>query len=320
LEAVRQEKINYKHANWAIAVPQRNMKKLRFVIFLITEDNDYQRHQATAAKAAGVRLETDLEIFFAGNDAILQSQQLLDVIARKDDVKGILVEPAGRTAFPKAAEAAVTSGIAWVVLNSDANYLGEVRSRGKVPVFSVSIDNHEVGRIQGRQLGALLPKGGLVLYIQGPSQSTVTEQRSAGMFETKPANVNVRVLKSANWTQEGGFHAASSWLRLSTARQEAIDLVQAQNDSLAVGARRAMEEQRKGSRLPFLGVDGIPQTGQAWIRQGVLAATVVIPAVTPHALEALVAAMAKQAYPPEKTLVAPASFPAIEDLIAKSAN
>jgi ribose transport system substrate-binding protein len=302
------------------------MKRLRLVISLITDDNDYQRQQATAAKAAAARLEADLEIFFAGNDAIRQSQQLLDVIARKDDVKGILVEPAGRTAFPKAAQAAVASGIAWVVLNSDADYLTEVRSRGKVPVFAVSADNHEVGRIQGRQLAALLPNGGSVLYIQGPSQSTVTEQRSAGMLETKPANINVRVLKSANWTEEGGYHAASSWLRLSTARQEVIDVVQAQNDSLAVGARRAMEEHRKelqsnsGSHLAFLGVDGIPQTGQTWVRQGILTATVVIPAVTPHALDALVAAMANQTHPPERTLVAPASFPVIGDLAAKKAR
>ena len=125
---------------------------------------------------------------------------------------------------------------------------------------------------------------------------------------------------------EGGFNAASSWLRLSTARQEAIDLVQAQNDSLAVGARRALEERLReprgisGSHLPFLGVDGIPQTGQAWVRQGILAGTVVIPAVTPHAIEGLVAAMANQKYPQERTLVAPVSFPGIHELIAKTAR
>jgi ribose transport system substrate-binding protein len=148
----------------------------------------------------------------------------------------------------------------------------------------------------------------------------------AGMLETKMSNINVRVLKSANWTEEGGFHAASSWLRLSTARQEVIDVVQAQNDSLAVGARRAIEEQRTalrgnaGSHLPFLGVDGIPQTGQAWVRQGILTATVVIPAVTPHALDALVGAMTKQTYPQERSLVAPASFPSINDLTARKAR
>lgn len=300
------------------------MKKLHFVVSLITNDNDYQRQQASAAQQTAARLGVELETFFAGNDAIQQSSQILDVIhARKSELSGILVEPAGRTAFPKLAHAAVSFGIAWVVMNCDADYLADVRTHNTVPVFGVSADNHEVGRIQGRQLAALLPSGGSVLYIQGPSQSTVTEQRAAGMLETKPEAVTVRLLKSTNWTGEGGFNATNSWLRLSTSQREHFNVIQAQNDALALGARRAFEDQSKGSQsnhrsnLPFLGVDGLPQTGQAWVRQGLLAATVVIPAVTPNALEALVGAINKGVQPPERTLVAPESFPAIPDLLAK---
>lgn len=300
------------------------MKKLRFVVSLITNDNDYQRQQASAAQQTAARMGVELETFFAGNDAIHQSDQLLDVIhARKSELSGILIEPAGRTAFPKLAQAAVSFGIAWVVMNCDADYIKDIRAHGAVPVFAVSADNYEVGRIQGRQLAALLPNGGSVLYIQGPSQSTVTEQRASGMQETKPETVTVRLLKSTNWTGEGGFNTTNSWLRLSTAQREHFNVVQAQNDALALGARRAFEDQGKGaqnnhrSQLPFLGVDGLPQTGQAWVRQGLLAATVVIPAVTPNALEALVGAINKGVQPPERTLVAPESFPRIQDLLAK---
>jgi ABC-type sugar transport system substrate-binding protein len=291
------------------------MKQLRFVVSLITDENDYQRQQATAAKEASTRLGLDVRILFAKNDSIYQSQQLLEVIHGRDRLDGILVEPASRTAFPRIAAAATAAGLAWVVLNCEADYLRELRLSSTVPAFAVTADNLEVGRTQGRQLAALLPAGGFVLYLQGPSRSTVTEQRTAGMLETKPASVNVRVLKSVSWTEDGGFHAVASWLRLSTARDERIDVVQAQNDFLAVGARRAIEEhpagteKKQGSRLRFLGVDGLPRTGQAWVRQGVLTATVIIPAVTPRALDALVAAITKHTHQPERTLVAPESFP-----------
>lgn len=292
------------------------MNKLRFVVSLITDDNDYQRQQASAAQETAARLGVDLQIFFAKNDAIYQSQQLLEVVQARDAaVNGILVEPAGRTAFPKVAQAAVTSGIAWVVLNCEADYLTELRSRSAVPVFAVSADNHEVGRIQGRQLAALLPQGGAALYIQGPSLSTVTEQRVSGMLEAKPDNISIRVLKSTNWTEEAGFHAVESWLRLSTSRQEQIQAVQAQNDFLALGARRAMEEQAaaqtndRKSRVPFLGVDGLPKTGQAWVRQGILTATVIVPPTSSHALDALVAAIQRGQPSAERTVVAPESFP-----------
>jgi len=301
------------------------MKKLRFVVSLITDDNDYQRQQAAVAQQAAIRLGVGLQTLFAGNDAILQSQQLLDVIQARDaTVDGIVVEPASRTAFPKVARAAVESGIAWVVLNCEADYLGELRSGNAVPAFAVSADNHEVGRIQGRQLATLLPKGGSVLYIQGPSHSSVTEQRAAGMLETKPESVNIRVLKSANWTEEAGYHAVVSWLQLSTAQKEQIHAVQAQNDFLALAARRAMEEQGTGlggqkSRLPFLGVDGLPKTGQAWVRQGILTATIIVPPTTGQALDSLVSAIQGRKEQPERTLVAPESFPEPHALAAKSA-
>ena len=68
------------------------------------------------------------------------------------------------------------------------------------PVFAVSADNGDVGQIQGRQLAALLPNGGSVLYIQGPSGSTATEQRAAGMYGSKPDNVKIKLIKSGNWT------------------------------------------------------------------------------------------------------------------------
>jgi ribose transport system substrate-binding protein len=301
------------------------MKKLRFVVSLITNDNDYQRQQASAAQEAATRLGVAIETLFAESDPIHQSQQLLDVVqARDSGVTGILVEPASRTAFPKVAQAAVGAGIAWVVINADADYLRELRSSSTVPTFAVSADNHEIGRIQGRQLAALLPDGGSALYIQGPSQSTVTEQRAAGMMATRPANITVKLLKSSNWTEEAGFHAVSSWLRLSTANQEHIHVVQAQNDFLALGARRAMEErasgQKRKSNLPFLGVDGLPRTGQAWVRQGLLSATVVVPPTTAPALEAVVGALTGGLPQPERTLIEPKSFPAPESLAPKSAT
>src|SRR5258708_6571709 len=191
----------------------------------------------------------------------------------------------------------------------------ELHSPRNAPVFAVSADTGQVGRIQGRQLAAILPRGGSVLYVQGPSGSATTEQRAAGMYESKPENIKIKILKSGNWTEDGGYQTVASWLRLSTSHKEQIDAVQAQNDFLALGAMKAIQEQTIGeerrtkSRLPFLGVDGLPKTGQEWVRQRLLTATVIIPAITAPALEIVVAAIRKQVQPPERTLVPPKSFP-----------
>ena len=85
-----------------------------------------------------------------------------------------------------------------------------------------------------------------------------------------------------------------------------------------------MEEQTTGadkkSRVPFLGVDGLPKTGQAWVRQGILAATIVVPPTASPALDALVAALQGGIQPAERTLIRPESFPAPKALAAVPAN
>ena len=56
------------------------MTKLRFVVSLSNKDNDYQLEQAASAEEASHRLGIDIEVLYAENDAITQSQQLLKII------------------------------------------------------------------------------------------------------------------------------------------------------------------------------------------------------------------------------------------------
>jgi ABC-type sugar transport system substrate-binding protein len=302
------------------------MSKLRFVVSLTTDDNDYQMEQAAAAEETGRRLGVAVEIIYAGNDSITQSQQLLKFIqSSQTHPDGIIFEPVGGTALPQVARAAASAGMGWVVLNRDAEYLSEFRRTYKVPMFAVTSDHEAIGRIQGRQFASLLPNGGAVLYITGPSESLAAKQRTAGMLETKPAEVQVKMMK-AQWTEASAHRAVSSWLRLSTSQQSVIDLIAGQDDSMAMGARKAFQElpdeaaQSRWLKLPYLGCDGLPKTGQAWVKQGLLSATVVVPPNTGQALEMLVKAIQGSASPSECVLTRPSSFPPIEALAANCAK
>src|SRR5437762_14214493 len=177
-----------------IAAFGSDMKKLSFLVSLTTSDNDYQIEQAADTEAAARRLGVDAHIIYADNDAITQSQQLLKVIQSRSDAHpdAIIFEPVGGTALPQVARAAAAGGIGWVILNRDVEYISELRRTHRVPIFGVTSDHEEIGRIQGRQFAALLPKGGSVLYIQGPSESLAAKQRTTGMYETKPARSEER--------------------------------------------------------------------------------------------------------------------------------
>jgi len=296
------------------------MKKQSFLVSLNTDQNDYQHQQAVAAEEAAQRLGIDIRVVFADNDAINQSQQLLSVIQSSGQRPvGIVCQPVG-TGLAQVAMAAVSAGIGWAVLNREVDYLPQLRKRYQVPIFGVSVDQEEVGKIQGAQIATLLPEGGLVLFIQGPAVNPAVQVRASGMYSTKPNNVQIRALRG-RWTEESGYETVSSWLRLSTSHQTPISLVASQNDAMALGARKAFEQHTAGTerdmwtKLPFTGCDACPGKGQEWVRKGLLNASVLIPSTAGLALEMFVRHLQSGGQPPETTLIQPTSYPPIDKLI-----
>src|SRR6266436_7252481 len=290
------------------------------VIALTTRDNDYQAEQSASAAEVASRLGVKINVIYADNNAVDQCQQLVKVIqdkAQRPDA--ILVEPVG-TPMYQVAKAAVAAGIGWGILNREADYIPELRQAGAVPVFAVSPDQEEVGRIQGKQLAAIATEGN-ILYIEGPSTSSAANLRTRGMLSTKPSKIEVKVLK-ADWSERGAHQAVKSWLALSTSSQLHIRAVVCQNDAMAMGAREAFASLPKAARAqwlnaPFTGCDGVTKTGQEWVRRGQLTATVVSPPTAGLALEILAKTIQTGSDPPESTPSSPWSFPTIEELIAK---
>jgi ribose transport system substrate-binding protein len=301
------------------------MKKLRILVSLTTNDNDYQIEQAKSAEEASRHLNIETQIVYAENDAINQSTQILRAIQATPQTRpdAIVFEPVGGTALPQVAKAAVAANIAWAVLNREAAYIADLRRIAKAPVFCVSNDHLEIGRIQGRQFAALLPTGGNVLYIQGPSENSAAKDRAQGMLSTKPANIQVTSLK-AQWTEESSLRSVRSWLKLTTSQKAAIDLIAAQDDAMAMGARKAFQEIANESdrdrwlKLPFTGCDGLPKTGYAWVLSGLLAATVFAPPNAGQAIAMLNESFTKGQEPPARALTAPSSVPPLGELKPKS--
>jgi hypothetical protein len=91
---------------------------------------------------------------------------------------------------------------------------------------------------------------------------------------------------------------------------------------MARGARKAFEEcsdlRQQLQKMPFLGCDGLPKTGQEWVRRKLLTATIFIPPNADLAIEMMVKSIATGALPPERTFTIAKSFPTIEALAQQS--
>lgn len=295
------------------------MQKLRIVVSL-PNDNAYQHEQGVVATATGKRLGLDLQVIHARDDSITQSQQLLEIIQSSSEARpnAFLVEPVTATGLPRVAEAAVAEGIGWVISNSDVDYVQRLRKSPKVPVFTVTQEQFEIGRLQGKQLGAILPQGGSVLFIAGPSTSSVAVQRYQGMESARPENVQLTTLRS-KWSEDSAYQSVAAWLKLATSRAEKFNLVAGQTHELALGAAKSLqnssdpEQQRRWTELPFIGI-GVASQVKPLVGAHVLAAAVVTSVTMELALGMLVRAIDTQIQPPERTIVDAGSFPELEQL------
>lgn len=291
------------------------MKKF---VLSVPGDTLYLRAQKAAAQAVADRLGVQLEVISAEMDPVAQGQQLLTLVQSRTSVKleGILVEPVSAVGLPRVAEAAVAAGIAWVVSNAEVDYVATLRRNSKVPVFVVSQNHLEVGRIQGRQIGAILPNGGSVLYLRGPSMSWWATKRFEGLESTKPKNVEVKTLKIVGSTSESAYNTVCSWLSLSKARPEGTQLIVSQNADFIDGAKTAFEtstERTKWLDLPRAGV-GVSDRSRPRVDQREWCAAVVTSLTMDRALEMLVGATMDGLMPPEQTLVDAYSYPHVDDL------
>jgi ribose transport system substrate-binding protein len=292
------------------------MKPLRVLVSLMASNNDYQREQAVAVEQAARRLGVEAKVLYAENDSMVQARQLREVLqgAPESRPDAILCHPVD-SPLETIARSSIDAGIGWAVLNREVNFLPDIRQKSKTPALCVLVNQEEVGRIQARQFAALLPKGGSILYIQGTAGNFSAERRTAGMRATKAANLQVMSLRG-RFTEDSGYSVVKDWLKLATTRDARIDLVGAQNDNMALGAQRAFREDSGGrwAHLRYTGCDASGEIGRGRIQKGVLAASIAIPTTAGIALELIVAALKTGTQATAVTMLAPASFPAVEKL------
>lgn len=289
------------------------MAKPKVVVALLTKDQDYQVMQAADADRAATRAGFDLEIVWAKNNGRLQIEQLYHFVRalEKDRPIAMLVQTVLGDGLPVVAKDAVNAGIGWILLNRDGKYIDSLRAESpRIPVGAVTIDQDEIGRIQGRQLRKLLPKGGNVLYVQGPPDSAAAQLRlDATRATLGGASIDIDVIKG-EWTEESGEKAVSSWLFRPGTKE--LHVIAAQNDAMAIGAQRAIAAKKpQWAALPVVGCDGLPKGGQQLVNEKKFAATIVIPPVAGAALDLIVNHQQKGAIPPARTIMAPRAYPAV---------
>jgi ribose transport system substrate-binding protein len=288
----------------------------RVLVSLLDEDLEYQRMQAAEARSAAARLGIDAEVAYCKVDPAVQLRQLSEAVRAPAGKRpaALILQPAAVAGLEEVARAALEAGIGWVSMDP-AVYIERVQRAFPEGLAALAVvDNREMGRLQARVFRALLPHGGRVLCLEGPSVSPSTLRRREGMQEgLRGSGVVVFKTLTGDWSEASGERAATFWLRLSELGVRP-DLVGSQNDLMAAGARKAFQALKpEWLDVPFTGCDGVPEGGQRLVKEKVLAATVVQPTTTGLALE-LVARWRRGEKVSPVTFLPPRTVPAIEEL------
>ncbi|HEY4102511.1 MAG TPA: substrate-binding domain-containing protein [Polyangiaceae bacterium] len=293
------------------------MDSPRLALFLLSGNNDYQRLLEDDCLASARRRNLPIQVFAAGVSHETQEKQLRAAIAlpRAQRPTVFLVCPVREAALRIVAREAAAQGIGWALLNRWGDYVHALRAEfPRVPIFSVSPNQHEIGQIQARQFKSLLPQGGELVYIRGPLGTSSAQRRYSAMQE-ELGNFPFKVTAiNSDWTSEGGHQAMRDWLRIFQRGKFPEFLVGAQNDSMAVGARSALFEwatanQRSIEHIKFTGCDGLAAHGQRLVSDGALAATVIVPSVAARAVDEVMAMTQQGRVPAAEILLQVTSYP-----------
>jgi len=233
----------------------------------------------------------DLEVIFkdAQNDNLRQRAHVEEFVSTGVDL--IIISPKEAAPLTPPVSEACRKGIPVIVL--DRRVLGEDYS------CFIGADNKKIGRAAGRWIVERLGGKGRVVELKGLMTSTPGQDRHSGFVEgTRGSAIEVIFEADMKWLEPNARQEMESAL----ARFAKIDLVYAHNDPGAHGAYLAAKAAGREKEIIFVGIDGLPQEGQVYVRQGILAASFEYPTGGKEAIQTAVDILNGKKVPKEITL------------------
>jgi len=238
----------------------------------------------------------DLLIASANDNSERQMRQINDFIDQHVDL--LIISPNQLSTISSAIERAGRKGIPVILFDrkSDTDYF----------TAFIGADNYEMGRTIGEYMAAKMDGHGNIIEIQGLKGSSPAIERHNGFLNAISHYPDLHLLASleSDWTEEGGRRAMEAWLH-GQGNSQTINLIFAQNDRMAVGARKALVTSRHDANKPlFTGIDGLPNQGGGLelVRDGILAASYIYPTGGDQVIQLAMSILQNKAYEKENYL------------------
>jgi len=187
----------------------------------------------------------ELIITDANGDAEKLTSDVEDVLAKNPD--GIILSGAWLEAAPEALDAIQKAGVPVVMVDR--------LLKGGDYTSWVGPNNYQIGVQDGQYIVQRLGGKGRLLDIRGgPADNSIGLDRTNGMLsEVEKSDIEVVMAPDfGGWSSDGGFTIMEDML----AKYDKIDVVFCENDSMCLGAQKAIADAGRSDEMFLCGVDG----------------------------------------------------------------
>jgi ABC-type sugar transport system substrate-binding protein len=289
-------------------------------LFLQATDNDYQLRLKEVGLREAKRQGFDLVIESAQNDPQRQVAQIEKAIqsASTSNTVALLVSRVRDEPLVPLVRVAAEADLAFALLN-EGTFIDEARNQTpNRPIFMVTAEQIEIGRIHGQQIRSLVDSPASVLCVTGPLSTLSAQRRLQGLKEVLPKDYTLIELQ-ADWTSEGARMAVERWAASLGRNPELPRIIVAHNDEMALGVRQALRDVTSQQNLPqvkayIIGCDGSQTFGQRLVRESRIKATVIMPPASAVAIEWIARFRTRGELPPVRVVQPVTPFPALSSL------
>lgn len=230
-------------------------------------DDKFLSYLLDAAKAKAATY-TDAEFVFtdAKNDPAQQLAQLEQFV--QSGCKAIVVNPVDTDATEQYTKLAKDAGIPLISVNRVFKNQDEATSY-------VGSDSYISGKLEMEYMGEFVMKGeGKIVILRGEDSNEAARLRTQAVkdvIKEKFPKIEILAEDTGKWQRDLGMNIVENWLATDIGKQ--MTAVISNNDEMALGAVKALENAGKLQDVKVAGIDATPDAIEA-LKAGKLACTV----------------------------------------------
>lgn len=233
-----------------------------YAFFISHMTNAFTNELSAAVQNKAAELGVEVVVYDGEKDVAKQVSQIESAI--NQGIAGLVIEPVSVDGVVPALEAAKAAGIPVVVVNQKI-------SKAEAADSFVGVQNFDGGVLEMKTAAEAIGGQGNVAFLLGPLGSDAQIGRTEGYYEVLKDYPDIEVVfeQTANWTTDEALALVENWLQTGTE----LAAIVANNDGMAMGALKAVEDAKMLDQILIYGLDATPDALAA-VKEGRLTATI----------------------------------------------